>query len=94
MLLQNKPNGENRVNVNIKMIQTGLITLYTPVRAYIIYKIVYLIVEFHVRSVTKIILIDTPYASKINMARKIHDKHLERSMKHSSLYVYLSLYTE
>lgn len=91
MLLQNKPNGENRVNVNIKMIQTGLITLYTPVRAYIKYKIVYLIVEFHV---TKIILIDTPYASKINTARKIHDKHLERSMKHSSLCVYFSLYTE
>jgi len=61
MLLQNKPTGENRVNVNIKVIQRGLITA----RAYFIHKIVYLIVAFHVRSETKIILIDTPYASKI-----------------------------
>lgn len=55
MLLQTKPNGENRLNVNMTLIQTGSILLYTPVRAYIIFGIVIvknLIVKFHVRSVT------------------------------------------
>lgn len=55
MLLQTKPNGENRLNVNMTPIQTGSILLYTPVRAYIIFGIVIvknLIVKFHVRSVT------------------------------------------
>ncbi len=39
-------------NVNMTLIHTGSILLYTTVRAYIIYEIVYLIVQFHVRSVT------------------------------------------
>lgn len=92
MLLQNKPNGENRVNVNIKVIQRGLITLYTPARAYFIYKIVYLIVAFHVRSITKMILIDTPYASKQHLYGKKYSRQTFRVVS-VCLCVYFSLYT-